>query len=376
MGSFRIHADFALGFVVGVVFLLTLAAIASFTVVRKSTSYSLGHWKLNLDTPLKSMWMNVGYWYAYEHCLFEVELADLRGHRWVVRFLMIRRKTPEGQPIYNFEEACVALLKEIVAMSGILEISPAVHDPPGSLAILDLGFGCGDQTWELARLARSAGWSNFQYVGLTLDEVQVQAAYRKVHREVAVAGVGEIKLESFDLFCANAAKPETWSPRISRSVDSIADDKFTARWLLALDCIYHFSPSRKPILQYASSKLGAHFMAFDLILNESASKRDTWIARAIGVFMGCPVRSFLTESKYRDQLVECGYDRSSIMIRDITEDVFPGLVKFLDYQDRALGEYGISLGGFKLAQRLFDWFARSKVVKASIVIAHTKGKVN
>ena len=66
MVSFQIHRDFALGFVVGILFILAVAAIASLTVVRKSSSYSLGHWKLNLDTPLKSMWMNVGYWYVCE----------------------------------------------------------------------------------------------------------------------------------------------------------------------------------------------------------------------------------------------------------------------------------------------------------------------
>ena len=61
------------------------------------------------------------------------------------------------------------------------------------------------------------------------------------------------------------------------------------------------------------------------------------------------------------------------MIRDITEHVFPGVVKFLDDQERALSQYGVSLGGYKLAGRLFDWFGRSKVVKASIVVARNKG---
>ncbi|KAF7553451.1 hypothetical protein G7Z17_g3619 [Cylindrodendrum hubeiense] len=337
--------DFAVGFVGGIAFTLILAGIASVTVLRMTDRYGLGHWKLNIGTPLKSMWMNVGYW-----------------------------KNEQGEPVQDFEEACLGLLKEVVKASGILDKDATKDTPPRSLAILDLGFGCGDQTWELARLAQQGGYLDFQYVGLTLNEAQVQSAQRRIYREVAGADACELKTDSFKMFCANAAKPETWSPQVTEAVESLADEKFTGTWLLALDCLYHFSPSRKPVFKYAANKLDAQVMVFDLLLNETASMRDTLIVRAVGVMMGCPVRTFLTETAYKDQLVECGYDRRSIKIHDITGDVFSGLVKFLDRQDKALGEYGISLGGFKLAQRLFDWFARSKVVRAVTVVAHTKGK--
>lgn len=53
---------FFVGFFGGIVFCLVVASIASVTVLRTSDSYGLGHWKLNVDTPLKTMWMNVGYW--------------------------------------------------------------------------------------------------------------------------------------------------------------------------------------------------------------------------------------------------------------------------------------------------------------------------
>ncbi|KAH7136360.1 hypothetical protein EDB81DRAFT_949113 [Dactylonectria macrodidyma] len=342
MASFRAQ-DFVIGFVGGIAFTLVLASIASVTVLRMTDRYGLGHWKLNINTPLKSMWMNVGYW-----------------------------KNEQGQPVEDFEEACLGLLKEVVKASGILGRGATKDKSRRSLAILDLGFGCGDQTWQLARLAQQGGWSDFQYVGLTLNESQVQSAQRKIYREVAGTDAGGLKAESFKLFCANAAKPETWSPPVTKAVEALADEKFTETWLLALDCLYHFSPSRKPVFKYAATTLGAQVMVFDLLLNESASVRDTLVVRTIGVMMGCPVRTFLTEKVYRDQLIECGYDGKSIEIRDVTEHVFSGLVQFLDRQDRALGEYGISLGGFKLAQRLFAWFASSNVVKAVVVVARTK----
>lgn len=210
-------------------------------------------------------------------------------------------------------------------------------------------------------------------MGLTLNDAQVQTSRRKIYREIAEAGTG-VDAESFSLFCADAAKPETWSSAVAEAVHSITDEKYTERWLLALDCIYHFSPSRKPVLSYAAKELDAHFMAFDLLLNEKASTADIWKARLIGKMMGCPLKTFLSENDYRDQLVECGYDRNEITIKEITDDVFSGLVRFLDRQDQLLAEYGVTMGGFKLAGRLFNWFDKSRVVRAVVVVARTKSK--
>ncbi|KFA79942.1 hypothetical protein S40288_05115 [Stachybotrys chartarum IBT 40288] len=328
---------FGLGLAVGVVVMLVITLVVSVLVLRSSDSAGLGQWKLNIDTPLPSMWMNVGYW-----------------------------KDGDGQPIKRFPEACAALLHQILDASGILIQD---HNEKG-LAVLDLGYGCGDQTWELAELVRTGGWAGFRYVGLSLDKTQVMLANLRLCREFAAKPAREYTHGStVRLFCADAAKPETWTPAIAQSVAALADENFTERWLLALDCIYHFSPSRRPVLQYAAQNLKANYMAFDLLLNDTSSTRDTLVARAIGVMMGCPWRTFLTEQEYIDQLVECGYERKTIVVREITENVFPGLVKFIDRQDSALGDYGLSLGGFKLAQRIFDWFSRTRVVRAVIVVA-------
>ncbi|KAF4978611.1 hypothetical protein FZEAL_5014 [Fusarium zealandicum] len=341
------QSSFTGGFMWGIAFTLAVVAVVSITILRKSDIYGLGHWKLNIRSPPQSMWMNVGYW-----------------------------KNSQGEPIQDFQDACTALLRQIVGLSGILDEISSETGSRRSLAILDLGFGCGDQTWELARLSQSHSFDNFRYVGLTLNNAQVQTARQKIYREIASAGAdaGGIAAESFSLFCANAAKPETWSPQVADAVYSLADENFTERWLLALDCLYHFSPSRKPVFEHAARELDAQFMAFDLLINESASSMDILKARLIGKMMGCPLGAFLTEKEYRDQLVECGYDRKLITIKEITDHVFSGLVKFLNRQDQLLGEYGVSLGGYKLAGRLFDWFDRSRVVRAVVVVARTKSK--
>ncbi|PHH60129.1 hypothetical protein CDD81_2087 [Ophiocordyceps australis] len=340
--------SFGLGIVVGFLVALALAVVLAAIVLRTRDVYSLGHWKLNVRTPLRSMWMNLGYW-----------------------------KTPDGRPVEYFDEACQGLLRVILEAAGLLTVPGDTEAAPKGTAVLDLGFGCGDQTLALARLVPREARRKFGYVGLTLNETQVRTATGMLDREL-VSCTGAIAhlpdRASFTLFCADAARPETWSPAIRQSVQQLADQSFTQKWLLALDCLYHFSPSRRPILQFAARKLDAGVMAFDLILNEQASTTQRLVVRMVGVMMNCPWHTFLTEDEYRAQLVECGYDSNTITIQDISDNVFAGVSGYILRQEAALGRYGISIGGFKLAARLFAWFDRSRVVKAVIVVGRSKGK--
>ncbi|KAK7220135.1 hypothetical protein V2G26_008138 [Clonostachys chloroleuca] len=331
----------ALAFVGGFLAAILIMAVVSFSFLRSSDAYGLGHWKLNAKMPLSTMWMNLGYW-----------------------------TNAKGEPIHDFEEACSTLLRNILDKAGLLN-QPGPKQPQRSLAVLDLGFGCGDQTFELVRLTRpDPGWDAFRYVGLTLSRVQIQAARRCVARELLAEDAPDA--DSFQLFCADAARPGTWDSQTRTAVESLADERYAERWLLALDCLYHFKPSRRPVFEYAARRLKANSMAFDLVLNENASFGDKLRMRAVGVIMGCPIDTFLTEKEYLDQLVQCGYDRESSTITDISEHVFSGVSGFIDDQERALSQYSVTLGGYKLAGRLFEWFGRSKVVKAVIVVARTR----
>lgn len=210
-------------------------------------------------------------------------------------------------------------------------------------------------------------------MGLTLNKDQLGAASRNLSRKLVDSTfVANFPDERPELFCADAARPETWDAKVYGSVAELADvKKYQQRWLLALDCLYHFKPSRKPVFEHAAKKLNVNIMAFDLLLREDASTTEVLLARAIGVMMGCPFKTFLTEEQYRAQLEQCGYHSQHIIIKDISPHVFPGVVGFLGRQDRALSEYGVSLGGYKLAGRLFDWFGNSGVLRASIVVAKT-----
>jgi hypothetical protein len=264
-------------------------------------------------------------------------------------------------------------LEKMLDAAGLRVKSDSDAAARASVAVLDVGFGCGDQTIALTELVEAGKRPRFRYVGLTLNAAQLQTAQRRVERVFALEN-GSLGQDSFKLFRANAARPGTWSKAIRASVDSLADETFSERWLMALDCLYHFSPSREPIFKLAGKTLGAHVMAFDLILNEEASRWNTFLVWIVGVVMGCPRDMFLTEARYREQLVECGYDRAHIEIQDISDHVFAGVSSFLRRQETALSQYGISIGGFKLAGRIFEWFDRTRVVKAAIVVGRTKGK--
>ncbi|RCI12658.1 hypothetical protein L249_0163 [Ophiocordyceps polyrhachis-furcata BCC 54312] len=339
--------DFVMGIVVGVVGSALLAGAVAFTVLRASAAYSLGHWKLNLKTPLDTMWMNLGFW-----------------------------RDEDGKPVLRFDEACLGLLREMLKSAGLLDRG----SDAGPVSVLDLGFGCGDQTLALARLLEPKSSHLFRYVGLTLNRSQLRTAERRIRRELASPPRGAtslaLTLECFQLFCADAAKPASWSTDVRDAVLGLGGGggggaTFGHRWLLALDCLYHFSPSRKPVFRFAAGRLDANLAAFDLILNSQASWRDTLLVRLVGLLMSCPLRTFLTEDRYRADMVECGYDPKSITIRDVSDDVFAGVADYLERQEEALSLYGISIAGFKLAGRLFGWFDRSRVVKAVIVVGRT-----
>ncbi|KAL7955046.1 hypothetical protein V8C34DRAFT_292755 [Trichoderma compactum] len=267
------------------------------------------------------------------------------------------------------------MLEKLLQAAGLTSTAKSQH----AVAVLDVGFGCGDQTVALADLIQASSRPQFRYVGLTLNAVQLQAAQQRLDAALAIrdgdnSGALGLAEGSFKLFQADAAKPESWSSAVCASVDGLADETFRQRWLMGLDCLYHFSPSRKPIFKRASQTLNANVVAFDLVLSDTASAWQILAVRLLGFILLCPWRTFLTEEQYRDQLVECGYDRACVEIRDISDHVFGGLARHLRKQDAALSRYGISLSGYTMVGRIYEWFDRTRVLKAAIVVGRIKSK--
>ena len=289
------------------------------------------------------------------------------------------------------------------------------------IKLIDLGFGCGDQTIDITQNYPTLVSS---YIGLTIDATQYNFAYQRLlslrllqdsssttntpsdhpngderaeldnhpnHRTDLLQQKLENhakelngKEKNINIFCADAAQPANWTDEIKEAIipnlakqlrettqkPSLSKLRKQETWILALDTLYHFSPSRQPIFNHAYQKLHASIMAFDLIFGEGTTVIERTCMRMIALVMGCPMGNFMTADEYRKQLHGAGYEDDKVEIRDISEHVFEGLADFLERRDVELKMYlGRGIGAYKMFGWLLRWWARSGVVRGCIVIA-------
>lgn len=227
--------------------------------------------------------------------------------------------------------------------------------------ILDLGSGCGDQTLCLAEIWRNA---SLRYVGLTLSQTQHSVARDRLE------GVSVKNMSTIKIHCADAARPQSWTEEIMADVLELSPlnkSGQTQNWVLGLDTLYHFSPSRLPILSFAARELKASLMAVDYVRANTVSFRQRILLGLAFRLSGCP--PLIPEAQYREMLVKAGYDPSCIEIVDITKHTFGPLSRFMAKQEAELRMIGLSLGKLRFASRLFAWFDQAEVVRAVIVVA-------
>ena len=289
------------------------------------------------------------------------------------------------------------------------------------IKLVDLGFGCGDQTIEITKIYPTLASS---YIGLTIDPIQHNFAYQRLSslRLIQDASLStdtssnypnqeenaeldrypndridllHKKLEdhakelngkgkTVNLFCTDAAQPAKWThelkeaikPNLARQLrensqkSSLSNLRKQETWILGLDTLYHFSPSRQPIFNHAYQKLQASIMAFDLIFGEGTTIVERTCMRIIALSMGCPTANFLTAIEYREQLLKAGYEEDKVEITDISEYVFKGLADYLKKRDEELEVYlGRGIGAYKVFGWVLRWWARSGIVRGCIVVA-------
>ncbi|KAF2706492.1 hypothetical protein K504DRAFT_459795 [Pleomassaria siparia CBS 279.74] len=276
--------------------------------------------------------------------------------------------------------ACRNLLDEVLSTAGFKRETQSCEGVKGirrSKFLIDLGFGCGDQTIYLNGLDEVSevdkdSWVQFDYyVGITRDTNQCQVAKERVHEYHQTRRTharSSWETPDIRLYCADAADPGCWSDQLQANMDeAVANTQ--EHWVLALDTLYHFSPSRWPVIDHMSRNLDASFMAFDLCLSPRASLRHRFMLRAITTLMGAPWANFVTVDQYRDKLVQAGYSEKNITIKDISHHVFEPLADFMVAQDGRLQVVGYGLGPFWVAQCMFAWWARSGIVRGVIVVA-------
>lgn len=316
---------------------------------EKASVYGLQHGKLHLQVPT-AMWMNMGYW-------------------------------KDATASTTLSEACRDLLETILAQAGFERGTERERIENGTRprrCLIDLGFGCGDQTiclmsdgplrpcdkeWWSAR-GRCATFDH--YIGITKDKVQAKYASERI--DELKHSAQSSKDSSIFLACSDAAVPALWDQQLHKSIRS-AKNNSDECWVLALDTAYHFSPSRWPLIRYARSELKASFMAFDLCLSPSATLAQRLTLRLLTTLMGAPWKNFVTPQQYRQKLIELGYDTQSITITDISDHVFTPLSTFLGRQDMRLRTLGLGIGSFGVAKTMFEWWGRTRVICGVIVVA-------
>ncbi|KAJ5769050.1 hypothetical protein N7520_003609 [Penicillium odoratum] len=327
-------------------------------------TYGLDHAVLNIQLPPQSMWMNMGYW----------------------------------ESTSDFPQACRALLDQVLT-AGPLKYQSQFQSQSQSksMRVLDVGCGCGDQSLYLTSLQRdgsvveqlesgSGSGSAFQatlaspqqsrsqhrqdcplidtYIGITLEPTQAALAQSRLQAQQTTLSV------SAKIFCADAANPASWSGDLQNSVKGLVmTQNNTETWLLALDTIYHFRPSRKPILQFAHDSLCASYMAFDLVLADNVSWFQRFLLRVVCWFLGAPFGNMLTKEEYRRMLVEVGYEAERVEMRDISRHVFGGLSEFLGRRVKEAEPFGLKTGKYRGARKVFEWWAKSGIVKGYAVVA-------
>ena len=275
------------------------------------------------------------------------------------------------------------------------EIRPISRNRHQTIRVLDLGFGCGDQIHSLLKLGtvdRGTGGLAEElssaeplimdrYVGITLNRSQFNHAKQRLTDSDALKDSQRVRI-----FCADAAQPSKWSAELRDimtllsaapvgfsslhpSLEARDDQSVPETWVLALDTMYHFFPSRKPVLEYAYRELGASIMAFDLLVSDNASLGSRLLLAVLALLMGCPAKTFMTEIRYRKMLKRAGYTVNNIEFRDISDHVFAPLARFLDTRDKGLRRLGLNIGGFVVAKWMFEWWARSGLIRGVIMVA-------
>ncbi|KAL4963260.1 uncharacterized protein BDV14DRAFT_202090 [Aspergillus stella-maris] len=325
------------------------------TTTPAEAFYGLDHAVLNIPLPPPSMWMNLGYW----------------------------------KDTNDFPIACAALLDQVLITAGLLDEDDIGRVEDGKrVNLVDVGIGCGDQSLRCLGYKRASSNEEGEggkrrplfdsYIGIT--SLPIQASFAKQRVETLLSSTrdqaDEKETPRAQIYCANAALPSTWFDEIKSTLpipipNSNPEDNDSENWLLALDTLYHYTPSRTPLLRYTHDTLHANLASFDLILpTPTPTLFNRLLLRLLCLLAGIPYSNFLSEAEYISLLIDAGYDANKIVFRDISEHVFPGISTFVKQRAEEGRIFGLGkTGKFRGAGRLFSWWGRSGVVRGVIVIA-------
>ncbi|KAL4877349.1 hypothetical protein BJY04DRAFT_222099 [Aspergillus karnatakaensis] len=304
--------------------------------------YGLEQQVLNLDFEAPTMWMNVGFW----------------------------KDNPHSLP-----EACQALLEEVLNVAGL-----SSHRTEQRFSVLEVGCGCAEPVRYLRQHFADA---LDVYIGITLNGCQAAEAVKRIEALGSTSHIDKapvVKYGDNHIYCADAANPSSWPESLHETLKQVSSlepiNKSSvethALWLLAIDTLYHFAPTRKHILSHACNQLGASLMATDIIIPDSISWTNWLKLRAVFFGLQVPWANILTRDAYVRMLVECGYERDKITMIDITEHCFAGFDSWTrGHMQRweAMGGSPVITRAVRMMGWVMGWWARARVVREYIIIA-------
>lgn len=110
--------------------------------------------------------------------------------------------------------------------------------------------------------------------------------------------------------------------------------------VLALDCAYHFNTRRKFLSQsFSHLRPGGRIALADICFKSPPSGVVTWLLSKI--LRAMPRANVQSKLDYVAEMEALGY--ADVTMEDITEDVFPGFVRFLATQSLAFRLFGKSI---------------------------------
>ncbi|CAK3992530.1 Hypothetical predicted protein [Lecanosticta acicola] len=303
-----------------------------------SDMYGTEHTYFNLKLDPDTMWENCGYW------------KNANGH---------------------FPTACRDLFEKMLTVSGALDNEPT--------SILEPGCGCVEAALHMLS---NRPQNLVNYVGLNINKIQAQFCQERLKDWQSEHGK-PAQTQTLRVFKADAAQPETWSNEVRDTIHSfmqpsasISPEKAPARkWLICVDCLYHFRAGREKLLTYAKEEFGTSLVATDYLIKENLSFVERWLLWATLTGIQIPWWNRLTKQQYIDLLVRCGYDRDSIQIIDITEHSFTPYADFLSAQTKKWDEIGGSMAAIRpfvhwgYCLRYWGW---AGTLRSVMIVAHPK----
>ncbi|KAK9477479.1 hypothetical protein V1514DRAFT_333772 [Lipomyces japonicus] len=203
-------------------------------------------------------------------------------------------------------------------------------------------------------------------------------------------------LGASEVWSLDASQPaRTWPDEVLNR--AVVDGQVNK--IIALDCMYHFYPSRFEFLRFSASALDAAssanvgFVAEDLILGPHVAWWHRCLLYVVCKFAHTPYGNFITRSQYVQLLSEAGFGVENgwqLVMHDITNDVFPGLARFLDPanekdadkdkdkdNDETHGARQVRpwlrFERFKLFGKIVRWWADYDVVRSVVIVLKKQG---